>query len=85
LEEIGTHFRVTISNARVGRPHVDEKDRNILAMFRDGRARSTAEVAKRIGLSERATLTRLKSLTERGMLAEIGTGPHDPKRQYVLR
>ncbi|MBL8291156.1 MAG: putative DNA binding domain-containing protein [Bryobacterales bacterium] len=85
LEEIGTHFRVTISNARVGRPHVDEKDRNILAMFRDGRARSTSEVAKHIGLSERATLTRLKSLTERGMLAEIGTGPHDPKRQYVLR
>lgn len=84
LEEIGTHFRVTISNTRVGRPHVDEKDRAILALFGDARARSTAEVAKHIGLSERATLTRLKSLTERGLLAEIGTGPHDPKRQYAL-
>ena len=84
LEEIGMHFRVTISNARVGRPHLDETDRRMLALFGDGGARSTAAVAKHVGLSQRATLTRLKSMTERGLLAEIGTGPHDPKRQYVL-
>lgn len=84
LEEIGMHFRVTISNARVGRPHMDETDRRMLALFGDGGARSTAAVAKHVGLSQRATLTRLKSMTERGLLAEIGTGPHDPKRQYVL-
>jgi hypothetical protein len=23
-------------------------------------------------------------MTARGLLVEIGTGPHDPKRQYVL-
>ena len=84
LEEIGMHFRVTISNARVRQPRTDETDRRILALFGDGGARSTAAVAKHIGLSQRATLTRLKSMTERGLLVEIGAGPHDPKRQYVL-
>jgi predicted HTH transcriptional regulator len=84
LEEIGTHFRLTISSARVGRPHMDETDQRILALFGDGGARSTAAVAQHVGLSQRATLTRLKSMTERRLLAEIGTGPHDPKRQYVL-
>jgi predicted HTH transcriptional regulator len=84
LEEIGTHFRVTISNARGNRPPMDETGQRILALFGDGGARSTAAVAKDVGLSQRATLTRLKSMTERGLLAEIGTGPHDPKRQYVL-
>ena len=84
LEEIGMHFRVTMSTARVGRPHTDETDRRILALFGDGSARSTAVVAKHIGLSQRATLTRLKSMTERALLFEIGTGPHDPKRQYAL-
>jgi predicted HTH transcriptional regulator len=84
LEEIGMHFRVTMSAARVGRPHTDETDRRILALFGDGSARSTAAVAKHVGLSQRATLTRLKSMTGRGLLCEIGTGPHDPKRQYVL-
>jgi predicted HTH transcriptional regulator len=84
LEEIGTHFRVTISSARVRQPHTDETDRRILALFGDGVARSTAAAAKHIGLSQRATLTRLKSLASRGLLVEIGTGPHDPKRQYVI-
>jgi predicted HTH transcriptional regulator len=84
LEEIGTHFRVTIHSARLRQPRTDEMDDRILALFGDGVARSTAVVAKHVGLSQRATLTRLKSLTERGLLVEIGTGPHDPKRQYVL-
>ena len=35
-------------------------------------------------LSEPPTLTRLKAMRSRGLLVEIGTGPHDPKRQYVL-
>jgi predicted HTH transcriptional regulator len=84
LEEVGLHFRVTISSVRIRQPKTDEKDRRILALFADGVARSTAAVAKRAKLSERATLTRLKSLAARGLLVEIGTGPHDPKRQYVL-
>lgn len=84
LEEIGTHFRATISSTRVKGPKTDETDQRILALFGDGRARSTAAVAKHVELSKRATLTRLKSMTERGLLVEIGTGPHDPKRQYVL-
>ncbi len=84
LEEIGTHFRATIFNSRTRPRHADETDTRILELFGDGLARSTATVAKHIGLSQRATLTRLKSMTERGLLAEIGTGPHDPKRQYVL-
>ena len=84
LEEIGMHFRVTITSARVRQPHADETDRHILTLFGDGVARSTAAVATHIGLSQRATLTRLKSLASRGLLVEIGTGPHDPKRQYVI-
>jgi ATP-dependent DNA helicase RecG len=83
LEEIGLHFRVTISSTRVRPPHADDMERRILALFGDGTARSTAAVATHVGLSQRATLTRLKAMTSRGLLAEIGTGPHDPKRQYV--
>jgi hypothetical protein len=84
LEEIGMHFRATISSGRVRQPHTDETDRRILALFSDGVAQSTAAVAKHVRLSQRATLTRLKSMTSRGLLVEIGTGPHDPKRQYIL-
>jgi hypothetical protein len=44
----------------------------------------TAAVAKHAGLSQRAKLKRLKSIASRGLLVEIGTGSHDPKRQYIL-
>lgn len=84
FEEIGTHFRTTISSIKVRAPHTDEKDRRILDLLRDGQARTTASIAKNIGLSGRATLTRLKGMTSRGLLVEIGMGPHDPKRQYTL-
>jgi ATP-dependent DNA helicase RecG len=84
LEEIGVHFRVTIFTKRVKRPKADKTDQRILNLLGDGEARSTAIVAKHVGLSQRATLTRLKAMTSRGLLVEIGTGPQDPKRQYTL-
>lgn len=83
LEEIGMHFRVTISTARVRPPVTDRTDRKILAVLQNGPS-STAAVAKHAGISARATLTRLRALKARGLIVEIGTGPHDPKRQYAL-
>lgn len=59
-------------------------DGRILALFRDGVARSTAAVAKHVGLSQQASLTRLKSMLRAGLVVGIGTGPHDLKRQYIL-
>ena len=42
----------------------------------------TRQIAEAIGLSTRATRTRLKDLVDRGLVVEIGRGPHDPKRTY---
>ena len=84
LEEIGTHFRVTIGKARVEKARTDTRDRSILAELGKTESLSTAEIARRIRLSPRATLTRLRSLAERGLIVEIGTGPHDPRRRYAL-
>jgi ATP-dependent DNA helicase RecG len=84
LEEMASHFRVTISVTRVRAASLDETDQKITALLRDKGPLSTAAIARHAGLSPRATLTRLKALKERGVLVEIGTGPHDPKRQYAM-
>lgn len=84
FEEMGSHFRVTISAKRVRDASIDETDQKVTALLREAGALSTAAIARRVGLSQRATLTRLKALKARGVLVEIGTGPHDPKRQYAL-
>ncbi len=82
LEEIGTHFRVTLSATRSGPIRVDEVDQEILRLLDDGRGRSTAEIAKTVSLSPRATRTRLADLVRRGLIIEVGSGPQDPRRQY---
>jgi ATP-dependent DNA helicase RecG len=86
FEEIGTHFRVTLSAIRRHPPAKDERDQSILdalASSSEG-GLSTSRIAKRIGLSPRAARTRLASLVERGLVAVIGSGPQDPHRRYHL-
>ena len=82
FEELATRFRVTFATARVGRPVLDETDRAILARLADGEGGATSEIADTIGLTPRATRTRLAKLVDRGLVHEIGTGPQDPKRCY---
>lgn len=82
FEEIATRFRVTIYTERVSRPSVDTTDQTILDALSDGEGRLTSEIAAVIGLTSRATRTRLARLVESGLLREVGTGPQDPKRRY---
>jgi len=82
FEEIGTRFRVTLSTARVGPSALDETDRAIVDALAKSEGLLTSEVAKAIGLTPRATRTRLARLVATGLVREVGTGPQDPKRRY---
>lgn len=82
LEEIGTRFRVTIFTVSTGAPSVDKTDQAILDILAAGNGLSTQEIATVIGLTARATRSRLLKLVERGLVSEIGTSPQDPRRRY---
>jgi predicted HTH transcriptional regulator len=82
LEEIGTHFRVTIHTTSSGVPSVDKTDQAILDTLAEGNGLSTQKIATVIGLTARATRSRLLKLVERGLVREIGTSPQDPRRRY---
>jgi ATP-dependent DNA helicase RecG len=82
FEELATRFRVTIATARVSRPVIDDTDQSILAALSGGKGHSTSEIAEAIGLTPRATRTRLARMVGRGLVREIGTGPQDPQRRY---
>ena len=85
LEEVGMRFRVTLSVVPERAPALDERDQQILAMLAEGKGKSTQQLADTIGLSPRATRTRLRALIERGLLVEIGSGPQDPRRLYFSK
>ena len=86
FEEIGTHFRVTMSTLRKHPAQHDEREQQILAALgaSGSTGLSTSEIASELGMSTRATRTRLASLVERGSIAEIGSSPKGPRRRYYL-
>lgn len=84
LEEIGTHFRVTLYSARRYKPRVNEVEKAILDALGGGQGLSTQEIAGKIKRSTRGTRTRLLALVARGLVAEVGTSPQDPTRRYFL-
>jgi ATP-dependent DNA helicase RecG len=84
FEEIGTHFRVMLSTERRHAPAKDSRDETILTLLNRHAESglSTAQIAKEVGVSPRSARTRLASLVDRGLVAEIGSGPQDPHRRY---
>ena len=84
FEELATRFRVTITTRALGPPVLDETDQTILARLANGEGWLTSEIAAEIGLTPRATRTRLAKLVGRGLVREIGTGPQDPRRRYYM-
>ena len=81
-EEVGARLRVTLQIGVAKRVEVDDMEQAILRVIDDGSGLGTSEIARAIGLSPRATRTRLAKLVERGVVVEIGRGPQDPKRSY---
>ena len=82
FEEIGTRFRVTLFTERVGPPALDETDQAIVDALASSKGLLTNQIARAIGLTPRATRTRLARLVAGGLVREVGTGPQDPKRRY---
>ncbi len=84
LEEVGTHFRVTLFAAREGGPSVDELDAAALDALHSTEGLTPSELAEAIGRTPRATRNRLRKLVERGLVVELGSGPNNPHRRYCV-
>lgn len=87
LEEIGTHFRVTIfthQKRSTSASQVDQTDRDILSLLKKGKGYSTKKIAEQIDLSPRATRTRLVKLIRNKLIVEVGSGPRDPNKKYLI-
>lgn len=82
LEEIGTRFRVTLRTGQVQPATLDATDRAIINLLQLPEGLPTRDIAEAIGLTPRATRTRLATLVKKGLVREIGTSPQDPKRRY---
>jgi predicted HTH transcriptional regulator len=84
LEEVGTHFRVTIPLIATGAKAMDEVETKILDYLKRAGPLPTSRIASFLGLSTRATRTRLNVLVGKGVIVPLGKSARDPRRKYAL-
>ena len=85
FEEIGTNFRVTLFGTRIAVPARPNWHNQLIRYLSEKGHISTQEAARFWKTSDRTARTRLRNLVTDGVLAEMGTGPKDPYRTYVLK
>ena len=85
FEEIGTTFRVTLFSQPVKDRKLPDWHTRLMVHLSDYKEISTKEAAQIWKTSDRTARTRLRNLLKQGHLVEIGTGPKDPKKVYVLK
>ncbi len=85
FEEVGTYFRVTLYNEPVAEVKIPDWQDQIISYLEKEKEISTKEAAKLWETTDRTARTRLRKMVDEGVLVEIGTGPKDPRKKYVLR
>jgi ATP-dependent DNA helicase RecG len=85
FEEVGSAFRVTLFSQPVADRKFPDWHASLIAYFSENKEITTKEAAQIWNTSDRTARTRLRNLLEQGYLIEIGTGPNDPKKVYVLK
>ncbi len=86
FEEIGTSFRVTIYSRRITKTKRGPQWQDRLIQYlQENTEISTSSAARLWQVSDRTARTRLRQLVLKGVLAEIGTSPRDPRRVYILK
>jgi predicted HTH transcriptional regulator len=85
FEELGTNFRVTLFGERVRAPAQPEWQSALLTyLAKQGRI-TTQEAAKLWKIAPRSARARLLRMVKSGLVVEVGRGPTDPYRVYVLK
>ena len=84
FEEIGATFRVTLFSLPVAIAKLPAWHEILMAQLSERKQISTRDAARIWETSDRTARTRLRKLVDQGQLAEIGTGPRDPRKVYVL-
>ena len=85
FEEIGTSFKVTLFSDKNAIPTIPQWQDTLEDYLAAHQEISTRTAASLWQVSTRAARARLRRLVEKGALSEIGTGPRDPKKVYVLK
>jgi len=85
FEEIGASFRVTLFSEPVAEALAPNWLDSLMKHLSIHKEITTKDASQLWKTSDRTARARLRSLVEKEILMEIGTGPKDPKKIYILK
>lgn len=84
FEELDHYFRVTLYKKKKSHTVKIKWQHEMVEYLKKHHEISVLEASKVWGIVARTAAIRLKKMTEIGMITEVGTGPFDPKKKFVL-
>jgi ATP-dependent DNA helicase RecG len=84
FEELDYYFRVTLYKEKKSLKIKVKWQQEMVEHLKKNREVSVVDATKVWGVTSRTATTRIKKMIEIGILTEVGTGPFDPKKKFVL-
>lgn len=85
FEEVGNFFRVTLYHGVIKGKLSEEWHKPIVGHLKKHKKISPKKAQTLWKVTSRTTSSRLKKMCAQGILAEIATGPFDPRKTFSLR
>ncbi|NGX59343.1 MAG: hypothetical protein KR126chlam3_00494 [Chlamydiae bacterium] len=83
FEEIDNYFKVTLFHGAKS-AQISEKWEEQIVKYLNEEKEITPKQAQQIwNVTSRTTTTRLKKMSEKGLIVEVSTGPYDPYKTFV--
>jgi ATP-dependent DNA helicase RecG len=82
IEELPSRVRVTFNMSPTGEPTLTPREIQALRSMPESSGVSPAELAIKLGVSDRTARTLLAGLVAKGVAVVIGSSPNDPQRRF---
>lgn len=84
FEELDNYFKVTIFQRTFKKQLLGPWEHKLLKQLQKHGSLTAKQAQKIWEITPRTTSNRLKKMVERGLVVEVGTGPYDPQKKFVI-
>ncbi len=83
FEEMDHYFKVTLYHGATAAQISEKWEEELLKNLKKNKEVTAKQAQKIWSVTSRTTTTRLKKMTEKGLITEVSTGPYDPHKTFV--
>ena len=83
FEEVDNFFRVTLFNSLIRPQKLQEWEKKLMDYVDEYGELSAKQAKELLKVTPKTAGTRLRKMCDKGLLAEVSSGPYDPHKKFV--